>query len=56
VRYPEYAPQDLVSALGQVRLNKLSYAHIAAFIRAQVAARPRPYRRASLFGDAVERG
>jgi hypothetical protein len=38
VPYRNYAHQDLVPALGRVRLNKLSYAHIAAFIRDQVAA------------------
>jgi len=45
MRYLDYAAQDLVSAFGQVRLNKLSYAHIAAFTGAQVAPRPRPRRR-----------
>lgn len=38
MRYRDYAHQDLVPALGRVRLNKLSYAHISAFIRDQVAA------------------
>jgi hypothetical protein len=38
VRYRDDAHQDLVPALGQVRLNKLFYAHIAGFIGDQVAA------------------
>jgi hypothetical protein len=62
VRHRDYAHQDLVPALGRVRLNELSYAHIAAFIRDQVAAEygcTTGYRRlvklSSALGEAMRR-
>lgn len=50
MRHPDYVPQDLVPALSHVPLNKLSDAQIAAFISAQVAPGPRPYRRLARHG------
>jgi len=62
VRYRDYVHQDLVPALGRVRLDELSYAHIAAFTSDQLAAgrgRTTVYRclatLSSALGEAVRR-
>lgn len=59
-RYTDYIRNDLVPALGAVRLEKLSHAHIAVFIHHQLAAGRGPVtlRRciatlSSALGDAV---
>jgi integrase len=62
VRYRDYVHQDLVPALGRVRLDELSYAHVAAFTRDQLAegrGRTTVYRclgtLSSALGEAVRR-
>ncbi len=39
VRYRAYIENDLVPALGKIKLDDLSYGHIAAFVRAQLSHR-----------------
>ena len=62
VRYRAYVEQDLVPAMGHVRLDDLSYPHISAFVQEQLATgrgRTTVYRclatLSSALGEAVRR-